>query len=562
MTGARCCCGTDCNDALPLCVEVALQGIRYTGLTESWSIPSGTPSIDCFHTGPITLLAGLDQAVLLENVSPWVGIRAGVVLMGTSTEYAVEPDEACGEFEPHTFIATGSLSVQAELFCQEDGTMGIQSVFVSVFFEAANASCFGDLCTAYPVTFTVFEWATAGPLAQMGDTLPNQLTGSIFGGTATFRIPPSCIEPPAQRLVAVLCDDEETRIAVDPTTNTAPEAGIEFEEELYRLTEETTEDAAVTVAWVEEVCPPRRLAINCENPADTVAYAPGDAPAGSLRLRVGTETYALGGPETDLEAITPDEWLTTVCPDGKFLAYRCRDTGFALLAPEVIPYEPAIGIGVGEGRVKYLLTSSDCTLRVWYQPTDEPSGIPTPPGTIDHQSGGCGDDLDFRVCRSSVDEATPIEEVCDICDTLGEDTPPDIQAICDIVCAALLISAPPGSPEPAARRPAPIVRAVKAATVKARQAVTYAVSEASGRHAPPEVVRERERSCFGDPAAGLAPCPALKVDQTGSWCGACGCGSRAKARLDEDEQGRSKLQFTVLTCPKKRKGFTNEDLSP
>jgi len=90
------------------------------------------------------------------------------------------------------------------------------------------------------------------------------------------------------------------------------------------------------------------------------------------------------------------------------------------------------------------------------------------------------------------------------------------------------------------------------------QATSFAKSLASkgftGKRAPDDVIAARHRSCFGDIASGVAPCPALakSKDEQHHYCNECGCGDRDIAHLDRD-----KLSYPYLECPRARDGFSN-----
>jgi len=94
---------------------------------------------------------------------------------------------------------------------------------------------------------------------------------------------------------------------------------------------------------------------------------------------------------------------------------------------------------------------------------------------------------------------------------------------------------------------------------RAQMLQAYAAAKLSGRNATPETIRTRQLSCFGRPEEGIAPCPELRGLSGRRYCGACGCGPRPEAILDFQPDGHSKLQFTVLTCPRKRPGFSNAE---
>lgn len=66
---------------------------------------------------------------------------------------------------------------------------------------------------------------------------------------------------------------------------------------------------------------------------------------------------------------------------------------------------------------------------------------------------------------------------------------------------------------------------------------------------PVEVLAVRRLQCFGDPAAGSPPCPALEVSGTRSFCSECGCPRWVALE--------TKLRMAGFSCPRKRQGFAN-----
>jgi hypothetical protein len=91
---------------------------------------------------------------------------------------------------------------------------------------------------------------------------------------------------------------------------------------------------------------------------------------------------------------------------------------------------------------------------------------------------------------------------------------------------------------------------------------SYLDAKLSGRGASPQTIELRRRSCFGDPDAGISACSMVRGHAPKRYCGACGCGARREAILDEHpETGHSKLEFVRLTCPLKRPGFSNSEVT-
>lgn len=80
---------------------------------------------------------------------------------------------------------------------------------------------------------------------------------------------------------------------------------------------------------------------------------------------------------------------------------------------------------------------------------------------------------------------------------------------------------------------------------------------AAGNRVDERTYQERHKSCFGDQSA--APCPMLVKNAKGAFCGACGCGEKRLARLDDREAEYSKLHYPVLQCPLQRPGFSNAE---
>lgn len=75
----------------------------------------------------------------------------------------------------------------------------------------------------------------------------------------------------------------------------------------------------------------------------------------------------------------------------------------------------------------------------------------------------------------------------------------------------------------------------------------------------PEMLALRRKSCFNQ------PCPSLSIARDGvrHYCGACGCGEKEIAMLDDPMgEGRyTKLEYPKLMCPRRRPGFSNATLS-
>lgn len=93
----------------------------------------------------------------------------------------------------------------------------------------------------------------------------------------------------------------------------------------------------------------------------------------------------------------------------------------------------------------------------------------------------------------------------------------------------------------------------------AQMVASYVEAKLSGRGATPEVVAQRQLSCFGNPEAGISACSMVRGQAPKRYCGACGCGARKEAILDvSPDTGHSKLEFVKLNCPLKRPGFSNE----
>ena len=78
----------------------------------------------------------------------------------------------------------------------------------------------------------------------------------------------------------------------------------------------------------------------------------------------------------------------------------------------------------------------------------------------------------------------------------------------------------------------------------------YMKAKASGYGASAEVIATRKASC--------EQCTSYCRAEGLRWCGACGCGSKRKEAIIEGGEGRSKLEFVQLMCPKKQPGFSNE----
>lgn len=74
-----------------------------------------------------------------------------------------------------------------------------------------------------------------------------------------------------------------------------------------------------------------------------------------------------------------------------------------------------------------------------------------------------------------------------------------------------------------------------------------------------ETYAQRHLSCTGRTPSGevrAAPCPSLTTGRDSSlYCGACGCPQSPLSRISGP--GYSKLHYPTLSCPRKRKGFSN-----
>jgi hypothetical protein len=98
-----------------------------------------------------------------------------------------------------------------------------------------------------------------------------------------------------------------------------------------------------------------------------------------------------------------------------------------------------------------------------------------------------------------------------------------------------------------------------------QMASDFAAAITSGRGVSPDVYRERHIACHGTTPEGVQVGRACLLRREskrhgGYYCGACGCGDKKLANLSADPvSGKSKLQFVELTCPLKKKGFSNAD---
>lgn len=86
------------------------------------------------------------------------------------------------------------------------------------------------------------------------------------------------------------------------------------------------------------------------------------------------------------------------------------------------------------------------------------------------------------------------------------------------------------------------------------------VDKSAGQRVDDATFQLRRLSCFGDDKS--KPCLMLVKTDKGSFCGACGCGSKQLARLDEaSADGYTKLHYPKLDCPLSRPGFSNASAS-
>jgi len=94
------------------------------------------------------------------------------------------------------------------------------------------------------------------------------------------------------------------------------------------------------------------------------------------------------------------------------------------------------------------------------------------------------------------------------------------------------------------------------------KALEFTRAVSSGRDIDENTYKERHISCHGKTPDGeyiSPPCSYRRPsERNGFFCSVCGCGDKKLANLSPDPAtGKSKLQFVELTCPMKKKGFTN-----
>ena len=85
------------------------------------------------------------------------------------------------------------------------------------------------------------------------------------------------------------------------------------------------------------------------------------------------------------------------------------------------------------------------------------------------------------------------------------------------------------------------------------------INNDAGNKVSPEILKLREKSCFGDETN--KPCPFLKYNKANEpYCSTCGCGDTNKlAVLKTNSTKYSKLEYPYLECPLKNPGFSNHE---
>jgi hypothetical protein len=231
------------------------------------------------------------------------------------------------------------------------------------------------------------------------------------------------------------------------------------------------------------------------------------------------------------------------------IATRCPTSNpVDLTAPAQVVYAVNPGVGVGNGTVNFPVQFDGpdcpppqapvrCVRLVRYLPTSTPSDGPA----------------DLGVTHAAGVTCAPNQTICQECEDI---VAPAMMAPGDFQDGAAFYAEQEAEEAAGEQVPEQGARLAAVARVSS-MAAGFTRSMISGRHADDATVATRQRSCFGDPDAGVPACPSLRGEEGRRYCGSCGCGDRRMALLDADQHGQSKLRFTYLTCPRRRPGFSN-----
>lgn len=395
--GTRCCCDDigpiGCN-AENLCIEVAIDGI---GLATNFTY--------CLNSPPELLGSfGYNRTYRAEgiNVSPGTvrvefEAACGVqTVVRNSLDLACDPDPGAIEIAPGAKLLLTIACAQNQLYLSR---VVLRSLTV---VEAASAGCSVSGTDIQHMDFQggsirYFTWDDGGqltvPLGVDPVAVPNQnvpflnpgngvYTDDIQGGdgSAVVRlITLGDCQNPNTNSVARKCDNPAVSISVDATTLNPGEFGVIYQNELYRLTPESTTEAAVAVQSTSQTCQ---------------------------------------------------------APSQLYLAIRCRNSGTAIDDPVSIPYLPNPSIGAGNGSV-VLVTEvpGDCVRFTYYRPTTQPT---TGTAMGAHAGGEPCNNTDAVWCRDNIgDRPGDISSICDpggLCDGVGPGAPGWLIAFCARVC--------------------------------------------------------------------------------------------------------------------------------
>lgn len=399
-TGAPCCCddigNPGCN-AENLCIEVEFDGVE---VNANFSGPAY-----CQDALPELLATFGYNRMYRRNgvsVSPGSVIVEFESACGVQTAVRNSIDPTCDPDPGLKEIAPGAKLILT-IACSQNQLYLTGVVLRSLTLTEAGAA--GCSVTGFDTqhmdfqggSIRYFTWDSGGqfttPLGADLTVLDNQnpsfvnpgngvYTDDIQGANGIARVRlvvlGNCSNPNTNS-IARKCDNPSVAISVDATTLEPGEYGVIYQDELYRLTSESTTDPAVQVQSTSQTCQ---------------------------------------------------------APSQLYRAIRCRNTGTAIQDPLEIAYLPNPNVGVGNGNV-VLITQlpDDCVRFTYYRATAEPT---TGVAMGAHGGGDPCANIDDIYCRDSIgDRPGDISRICDpggLCDGVGPGDPGWLIAFCDRVC--------------------------------------------------------------------------------------------------------------------------------
>lgn len=364
--------------------------------------------------------------------------------------------------------------------------------------------------------------------------------------------------------VGYRCDDGSVGPAYDRTTR-PDDTYLTFlvDGVRYRASEQPTARTPVTVEWSTDPCfDEGMIGVRCDDPDVTVLYDPATRPDETYpTFLFGGERY-LATDAIDVGTVEDVTWSTDPCEPlsaEKMIATRCPSgNAFDNLQPAEIPYVVDPAIGAGNGQVLLFLTfvvpcaggtgTQTCTRRVHYQPTTTPTTDPQLDATYHIAGDACpGNSQVCRACRPIASPELTVPEGFEDGEGMGLAVSSDMQP------RSVGGSGTPSVAED--RDTSPVGNG--GGSITPGMLVSAGRSVLSRRTADDATISLRQLSCLGDDEAGIAACPALRGPVGARYCGECGCGDWKQALLDPDKDGKSKLQYRYLRCPRGRAGFSN-----